>query len=90
MVPAPTPDGKGATDTKPQPAGPNPTNEEVEVDSLKTTRNYIIGAFILLTVAGQTLVARRNASHLKEVAKRTGVKFEAPKRSKKDKDDDWW
>lgn len=71
-----------------KPAGPNPTPEEV--DSLKTTRNYIIGAFILLTVAGQTLVARRNASHLKEVAKRTGVKFEAPKRSKKDKDDDWW
>lgn len=80
-----------APDTKQpqqQPAGLNPTKEEQ--DSLKTTRNYIIGAFILLTVAGQTLVARRNATHLKEVAKRTGVKFEAPKRSKKDKDDDWW
>lgn len=88
MMPSPERDGKGATDTKPQPACLNPTQEDV--DSLKTTRNYIIGAFILLTVAGQTLVARRNASHLKEVAKRTGVKFEAPKRSKKDKDDDWW
>lgn len=84
---APTPDGKQPQQQKP-PVGLNPTKEEQ--DSLKTTRNYIIGAFILLTVAGQTLVARRNATHLKEVAKRTGVKFEAPKRSKKDKDDDWW
>jgi hypothetical protein len=70
------------------PGGLDPTPEEV--DSLKTTRNYVIGAFVLLTVAGQVLVARRNASHLKEVAKRTGVKFEAPKRSAKEKDDDWW
>lgn len=80
--------GDGKDEGAKKPAGLNPTPEEV--DSLKTTRNYIIGAFILLTVAGQTLVARRNASHLKDVAKRTGVKFEAPKWSKKDKDDDWW
>lgn len=41
-------------------AGPNPTPEEV--DSLKTTRNYIIGAFVLLTVAGQVQEGKENCN----------------------------
>lgn len=69
-------------------AGLNPTQKEV--DSLRTTRNYVIGAFVLLAVAGQVLVARKNASHLKDVSKRLGVKFEAPPKKPNAKDDDWW
>lgn len=86
MPPSQQDDDKDKKST-PGGGGLNPTKEEV--DSLHTTRNYIIGLFVLGAVAGQVLVARRNTSHLKEIAKRKGVKFEAPKRNKKD-DDDWF
>jgi trans-2-enoyl-CoA reductase len=55
---------------------------------LTTTRNIIIAVFVLGAVAGQVLVARRNTQTLKTIAKRTGVKFEKPPKSKND--DDWF
>ncbi|TFJ85667.1 hypothetical protein NSK_003175 [Nannochloropsis salina CCMP1776] len=56
--------------------------------SLATTRNVVIAVLVLGTVAGQVLVARRNTQTLKDIAKRTGVKFEKPPKSKND--DDWF
>jgi len=56
--------------------------------SLATTRNVVIAVLVLGAVAGQVLVARRNTQTLKDIAKRTGVKFEKPPKSKND--DDWF
>ena len=81
--------GSGAGDDRGQQGlARKPTQGAADADSLKTTRNYIIGGFILLAVAGQVLVARRNTQTLREIAKRKGVKFEAPPKSKHD--DDWF
>lgn len=55
---------------------------------MATTRNIFIAVFVLGAVAGQVLVAKRNTQTLKTIAKRTGVKFEKPPKSKND--DDWF
>jgi len=75
------------------PASPTPPaatipDKPAEPESLTTTRNIIIAVFVLGAVAGQVLVARRNTQTLKTIAKRTGVKFEKPPKSKND--DDWF
>lgn len=89
MAPPPPPPPAGEAEDDGKRRLPPGVNKE-EVESLNTTRNYVIGAFVLLAVAGQILVAKKNASHLREVAKRTGVKFEAPPKRGSAKDDDWW
>ena len=63
-------------------------DKPVEPESLATTRNIIIAVFVLGAVAGQVLVAKRNTQTLKTIAKRKGVKFEKPPKSKND--DDWF
>ena len=80
MAPPPPP---VANDGKAKAAPPPPVKDT-------TVRDAIIAVFVLGAVAGQVLVARRNTQTLKDIAKRTGVKFEKPKRSKKDMDDDWF
>lgn len=79
----------------PPPTPPTPpvsvsttSDKPTEPESLTTTRNIIIAVFVLGAVAGQVLVARRNTQTLKTIAKRTGVKFEKPPKSKND--DDWF
>eukprot|EP00624_Nannochloropsis_granulata_P004383 evm.model.NODE_31844_length_35418_cov_26.680502.12 len=73
--------------TPPAPSTTTP-DKPVEPESLATTRNIIIAVFVLGAVAGQVLVAKRNTQTLKTIAKRKGVKFEKPPKSKND--DDWF